>query len=115
MTGIVFGLARAFGEALAVQMVIGNSIKFANNLLSPTATLTSILTMDMGNTVSGTAWNDALWSLALLFLVISFLFILIIRVIGRRGEVKYECKSKDKIATIILYVISVFVVLLLVL
>ena len=68
LTGVVLGLARAFGEALAVQMVIGNSIKFAKNLLSPTTTLTGIITMDMGNTVSGTAWNDALWSLALLLL-----------------------------------------------
>ncbi|AWI03924.1 phosphate ABC transporter permease subunit PstC [Clostridium drakei] len=88
LTSIILGLARAFGEALAVQMVIGNSIKFPENLVSPTATLTSILTMDMGNTISGTAWNDALWSLALLLLVISFLFILLIRAIGKRGELK---------------------------
>ncbi|WPC40756.1 phosphate ABC transporter permease subunit PstC [Clostridium sp. JS66] len=88
LTSIVLGLARAFGEALAVQMVIGNSIKFPKNLVSPTATLTSILTMDMGNTISGTAWNDALWSLALLLLVISFLFILLIRAIGKRSELK---------------------------
>jgi phosphate transport system permease protein len=86
LTGVVLGLARAFGEALAVQMVIGNSVKFAKNLLSPTTTLTSALTMDMGNTITGTAWNDALWSLALLLLIISFVFILIIRSIGKRGE-----------------------------
>jgi phosphate transport system permease protein len=88
LTGIVLGLARAFGEALAVQMVIGNSIKFAKNLYTPTTTLTSILTMDMGNTVFGTKWNDALWSLALLLLLISFFFIVIIRMIGRKGELK---------------------------
>ncbi|MBC2582426.1 phosphate ABC transporter permease subunit PstC [Clostridium sp. DJ247] len=88
LTGVVMGLARAFGEALAVQMVIGNSIKLPENLLSPTATLTSILTMDMGNTIGGTPWNDALWSLALLLLIMSFIFILIIRAIGKRGEFK---------------------------
>lgn len=88
LTGVVLGLARAFGEALAVQMVIGNAIKFPHGLLSPTATLTSILTMDMGNTVSGTAWNDALWSLALLLLIISFVFIIIIRLIGKGSEIK---------------------------
>ncbi len=86
LTGIVLGLARAFGEALAVQMVIGNSIKFAHSILNPTSTLTSILTMDMGNTVTGTPWNDALWSLAMLLLVISFIFILIIRAVGKRGD-----------------------------
>lgn len=86
LTGIVLGLARAFGEAMAVQMVIGNAIKIAGGPLSPTSTLTSILAMDMGNTVTGTAWNDALWSMALLLLIISFLFIFVIRVIGKRGE-----------------------------
>lgn len=86
LTGIVLGLARAFGEALAVQMVIGNSIRMPDSLLNPTSTLTGILTMDIGNTGFGTAWNDALWSLALLLLVISFIFIIVIRLIGKRGE-----------------------------
>ncbi len=86
LTGVVLGLARAFGEAMAVQMVIGNSIKLADGPLSPTSTLTSILAMDMGNTVTGTAWNNALWSMALLLLIISFVFIFIIRFLGKRGE-----------------------------
>lgn len=87
LTGIVLGLARAFGEALAVQMVIGNTLKFAQGLGSPTITLTSILTMTMANTANNTPWNDALWALAFLLLLISFLFIVIIRFIGKRGEV----------------------------
>lgn len=86
LTGVVLGVARAFGEALAVQMVIGNAVKIPNGLLSSSSTLTSILTMDMANTVGGTAWNDALWSLALILLVISFLFILAIRKIEKRSE-----------------------------
>ena len=85
-TGIVLGLARAFGEALAVQMVIGNSINIPNGLLNPASTLTSILTMDMANTIFGTAWNNALWSMALVLLVVSFMFIFIIRLIGRRRQ-----------------------------
>lgn len=87
LTGVVLGIARAFGEALAVQMVIGNSINLAKGLLNTTSTLTSVLTMDMANTVGGTEWNNALWSMALLLLIISFIFILIIRRIDKRGEV----------------------------
>lgn len=87
LTGIVLGVSRAFGEALAVQMVIGNSVTFPKGLLGTTSTLTSILTMDMANTIYGTAWNDALWSMALLLLIISFVFILIIRRLGKRGEI----------------------------
>ncbi|KRD92408.1 phosphate ABC transporter permease [Bacillus sp. Root239] len=85
LTGVVLGLARAFGEALAVQMVIGNTVKLPESLYSSTATLTGILTMDMSNTLNGTAWNNALWTLAMILLLISFVFILIIRAIGKRG------------------------------
>lgn len=84
LTGVVLGLSRAFGEALAVQMVIGNSIKFPNNILDSTVNLTSIITMDMGNTVMGSAWNNALWSMALILLLMSFVFILIIRKISSK-------------------------------
>jgi phosphate transport system permease protein len=86
LTGVVLGIARAFGEALAVQMVIGNSINLVKSITGTTSTLTSVLTMDMANTPSGSQWSNALWSMALLLLVISFLFILLIRRIGRRGE-----------------------------
>ena len=87
LTGVVLGIARAFGEALAVQMVIGNAIKNPDSLLSSVSTLTSRITMDMSNTASGSAWNDALWSLALILLIISFLFIVIVRFIEKRSEV----------------------------
>lgn len=87
LTGVVLGIARAFGEALAVQMVIGNTVKVPDSILSSMSTLTSIITMDMANTVSGTAWNDALWTLALILLIISFVFILIVRRIEKRSAV----------------------------
>lgn len=86
LTGVVLGIARAFGEALAVQMVIGNSIKLPGSLLGTTSTLTSILTMDMANTTFGSEWNNALWSMALILLIISFIFIIIVRRLGKRGE-----------------------------
>ena len=87
LTGVVLGIARAFGEALAVQMVIGNTVKLPDSLLKPMSTITSVITMDMANTVTGTAWNDALWTLALILLVISFIFILIVRKIEKRSAV----------------------------
>lgn len=86
LSGIVLGLARAFGEALAVQMVIGNTIRLPGSILDPTINLTSIITMDMGNTAMGTTWNNALWSMAMLLLMISFIFIFIIRKIGAKGS-----------------------------
>ncbi|MDI3480363.1 MAG: phosphate transport system permease protein [Tepidanaerobacteraceae bacterium] len=84
LTGVVLGLARAFGEALAVQMVIGNAVRMPDSLLKPMHTMTSIITMEMSNTVMGTVWNDALWSIALLLMLISFMFIMLIRLIESR-------------------------------
>lgn len=88
LTGIVLGLARAFGEALAVQMVIGNTIRIPGALTDSMVNLTSIITMDMANTTMGTTFNNALWSMALLLLLMSFVFILLIHAIGSGGRKK---------------------------
>lgn len=87
-TAVIFGMARAFGEALAVQMVIGNACLMPKSLVTPTATLTSQLTSQMGNTVMGTLSNNALWSLALILLLMSLFFNLLVRLIAKRGEMK---------------------------
>ncbi|WP_127345544.1 phosphate ABC transporter permease subunit PstC [Lactobacillus amylolyticus] len=86
LTAVIFGMARAFGEALAVQMVIGNAVLMPANLISPSATLTSQLTSQMGNTVMGTLPNNALWSLALLLLIMSLVFNFLVRLVGRKGS-----------------------------
>lgn len=86
LTAVIFGMARAFGEALAVQMVIGNAVLMPRNLISPSATLTSQLTSQMGNTVMGTLPNNALWSLALLLLIMSLVFNILVRLVGKRGQ-----------------------------
>lgn len=86
LTAVIFGMARAFGEALAVQMVIGNAVLMPHNLISPAATLTSQLTSQMGNTVMGTLPNNALWSLALLLLIMALVFNFLVRIVGKRGQ-----------------------------
>jgi phosphate transport system permease protein len=90
LTAVVLGMARAFGEALAVQMVIGNAPAMPESLTQPASTLTSILTMSMGNEAMGTVYNDVLWSLALILLTMSLIFILIVHFIGRKSEVDHD-------------------------
>lgn len=85
MTAVILGMTRAFGEALAVQMVIGNAIQMPQGLFTPASTLTSVLTMGMGNEAMGTVYNDVLWSLALLLMLMSLVFILIIHLIGKKA------------------------------
>ena len=85
-TAVVLGMMRAAGEALAVQMVIGNRPVMPTSLTEPLTTLTSQITLDMGNTVSGEPWNQALWFMGCVLLLISFLFVLLVRRFGRPGE-----------------------------
>lgn len=85
MTGIILGLARAFGEALAVAMVIGKTRNLPESILGSTSTLTSIIASAMGNTFDGTEYNSALWTMALLLFAISLFFIFIIHFISAKG------------------------------
>jgi phosphate transport system permease protein len=85
LTAIVLGMMRAAGEALAVQMVIGNRPLVPTSLTAPMTTLTSQITLDMGNTVAGEPWNQALWTMGLILLLMSFGFVLLVRALGRRG------------------------------
>ncbi|MCI6237212.1 MAG: phosphate ABC transporter permease subunit PstC [Firmicutes bacterium] len=88
LTGIILGLARAFGEALAVAMVIGKTRAFPKNILSPTNNLTAAIAADMGNSASGGEQNMALWTMALLLFLISMLFIFIVHRIDAAGKKK---------------------------
>lgn len=86
LTAIVLGLSRAFGEALAVSMVIGKMRAFPESLLSPTNNLTAAIASDMGGAMDGGEYNAALWTMALLLFVISLLFILVIHALGKKSE-----------------------------
>lgn len=88
-TAVIFGMARAFGEALAIQMVVGNSAVLPTSLTTPAATLTSVLTMGIGNTVMGTVQNNVLWSLALVLLLMSLGFNLLVKFITRERKRNY--------------------------
>ncbi len=84
LTAIILAMARAIGETMAVQMLIGNTPVVATNLFTPTSTLTSNIVVEMGNTPFGSAWGNSLFLMALVLLVISLGMILLIRKIGAR-------------------------------
>ncbi|MBV9403422.1 MAG: phosphate ABC transporter permease subunit PstC [Candidatus Eremiobacteraeota bacterium] len=82
---IILGIARAIGEALAVQMVIGNSAVIPKGLLSPTSTLTTEIVTDMGSAQAGSVMQHALFSMAFLLLLIAMLLIVGVRAALRRS------------------------------
>ncbi|MDT3698440.1 MAG: phosphate ABC transporter permease subunit PstC [Thermincola sp.] len=88
ITAIILATARAIGETMAVQMVIGNSPMFPRTLVNPTSTLTSNIVMEMGNTPFGSTWNNALFMMSLILLLISLLLIVLVRTAIRKGEAR---------------------------
>ena len=81
---VILGIARAIGETLAVQLVLGNAAVIPSSLLSPAAALTSEIVMDMGDAPNGSAYRHALFSMALLLLLIAMGLIVLIRLALRK-------------------------------
>ena len=81
---IILGIARAIGETLAVQMVIGNAAILPKGLLSPTASLTTEIITDMASAPTGSVLYHSLFAMALLLLLVAMGLILAVRVAVRR-------------------------------
>ena len=99
LTATVLGLGRAIGEAMAVQMVIGNNpqwISFLREsterltplrmLFTPAATLTTELVQELPNTPAGSPWNNLLFAMGLLLYLVTMGLILATRRFSRGGE-----------------------------
>jgi phosphate transport system permease protein len=87
-TGVILGLTRAMGEALAVAMVIGQMKIFPTSLFMPASTLTTAISADMGGAMEGGEYNAALWSMALVLFILSFAFIYLIHHINEVSSLK---------------------------
>jgi phosphate transport system permease protein len=84
LVAVFYGFARAAGETMAVQMVIGGARKLPANLFSPTTTISAQIVMDMQEARPGTVQNNVLFSMALVLLVVSVVVVLVTRTLARR-------------------------------
>jgi phosphate transport system permease protein len=75
---VILGLGRAFGETMAVTMVIGNGYKLTASLFSPGATIASTIASQFGEATTG-VYTGSLIELALIL----FGLTLIVNVIAR--------------------------------
>jgi phosphate transport system permease protein len=97
VTAVVLGMGRAIGEAMAIQMVIGNNPQWIvlmrdltdktpilRFLFTPASTLTTELVQELPNTAAHSAWNNVLFALGLLLYVLTMGSILFTRRLSRR-------------------------------
>ena len=85
-TAVFFGFARAAGETMAVQMVIGGARKVPDGLFTPATTVSTQIVMDMQNATPNTTASNVLFSMSLVLLVLSAGVVLISRLVGRFGS-----------------------------
>ncbi|GAC1614376.1 MAG: phosphate ABC transporter permease subunit PstC [Vulcanimicrobiaceae bacterium] len=76
---IILGIARAIGETLAIQLVLGNAPVLVTTFLRPASAMTSEIVMDMADAPDGSPFQHALFSMAFLLLLIAMGLIVLIR------------------------------------
>ena len=72
-----FGLARAFGETMAVLMVVGNVVRLPKSVFDPGYTLPALIANNYGEMLSIPKYEAALMFAALLLLAVSLFFNLV--------------------------------------
>lgn len=70
LSAIVLGFARAFGETIAVMMVVGNVPKVAKSLFDPAYPLPALIANNYGEVMSIPLYDSALMFAALILLVV---------------------------------------------
>ncbi len=84
LVAVFFGFARAAGETMAVQMVIGGARKLPVDAFTPTTTISTQIVMDMQNARPGAPESDVLFSMALVLLTFSVAVVVATKLLSRR-------------------------------
>jgi phosphate transport system permease protein len=89
IAAIILGFSRAFGETMAVLMVVGNVAKVPSSVLDPAYPLTALIANNYGEMMSMPLYDSALLLAALVLLILVFLFSVGARLILLRVERSY--------------------------
>ncbi len=87
-TAIILGMSRAIGETMTVLMVAGGAAVIPNTFLEPVRPMTAAIAAEMGEAPMGGDHYHALFAIALILFVITFLFNIIAEIISRRFRIK---------------------------
>ncbi len=83
---IVLGISRAFGETMAVLMVVGNVPKIPSSVLDPAYPLPALIANNYGEMLSVPLYDSALMLAALILLLVILLFNVVSRAVLLRLE-----------------------------
>jgi len=86
VAAVILGFSRAFGETMAVLMVVGNAPKAPSSVFDPAYPLPALIANSYGEMMSIPLYDSALLLAALILLLVVFSFSVVARVILMRIE-----------------------------
>lgn len=86
LAAVVLGFSRAYGETLAVMMLVGNTVQFPRSLFDAAYPLPALIANNYGEMMSVPLYESALMSAALLLLLVVLIFNLAARLVIARIE-----------------------------
>lgn len=87
-TAIILGMSRAIGETMTVLMVAGGAAVIPKSFFEPVRPMTAAIAAEMGEAPMGGDHYHALFAIALILFLITFLFNIAAEIISRRFRVK---------------------------
>ncbi|MDD3274514.1 MAG: phosphate ABC transporter permease subunit PstC [Candidatus Omnitrophica bacterium] len=87
-TAIILGMSRAIGETMTVLMVAGGAAVIPHTFLEPVRPMTAAIAAEMGEAPMGGDHYHALFAIALILFIITFIFNIIAEMISRRFRIK---------------------------
>jgi phosphate transport system permease protein len=87
-TAIILGMSRAIGETMTVLMVAGGAAVIPRSFLEPVRPMTAAIAAEMGEAPMGGSHYHALFAIALILFLTTFVFNIIAEMISRRFRIK---------------------------
>lgn len=87
-TAIILGMSRAIGETMTVLMVAGGAAIIPKSLFDPVRPMTAAIAAEMGEAPMGSDHYHALFAIALILFLVTFIFNIIAELVSRRYRIK---------------------------
>lgn len=87
-TAVILGMSRAIGETMTVLMVAGGSAIIPESMFDPVRPMTAAIAAEMGEAPVGSDHYHALFAIALILFLITFVFNVAAELISRRYRLK---------------------------
>jgi phosphate transport system permease protein len=87
-TAIILGMSRAIGETMTVLMVCGGAAVIPHSIFDPVRPMTAAIAAEMGEAPVGGEHYHALFAIALILFLVTFIFNIAAELVSRKFRIK---------------------------